>query len=101
MKLVIKHIVIVDPNHGVANKFKFGELSNIFLSDDNEVGKSSLLKSIYYTLGGDVKSFTAGWDFQSYIFQVECDINGQQVIVQRFNKVFFDEKRRTYLFFCK
>lgn len=88
MKLVIKHIMIIDPEHEVANKFKFGKLSNIFLSDDNEVGKSSLLKSIYYTLGGNVKSFTAGWDFQNYIFQIECDIDGQSVIIQRFNKVF-------------
>ncbi|MTV82136.1 hypothetical protein [Secundilactobacillus folii] len=88
MKLVIKHIVIINSEHVLANKFEFGELSNIFLSDDNEVDKSSLLKSICFTLGGDDRPFTSGWDYQHHVFQIERDIHGQSLTIQRFNKVF-------------
>ena len=87
-KLTINSITIVDYENQLANKFEFGPDSNLITSEDNGVGKSSLLKSIYYSLGASIKSFPKGWDYKKYIFQLDCGVDGNNVVIQRFNKVF-------------
>lgn len=87
-KLTINSITIVDYQNQRANKFEFSPGSNLVISEDNGVGKSSLLKSIYYTLGASIKSFSKGWKYKEYIFQLDCTIDEKNVIIQRFNQVF-------------
>lgn len=87
-KLTINSITIVDYENQLANKFEFGPDSNLITSEDNGVGKSSLLKSIYYSLGASIKSFPKGWDYKKYIFQLDCGVDGNNAVIQRFNKVF-------------
>ncbi|GAF42041.1 hypothetical protein FC83_GL000298 [Agrilactobacillus composti DSM 18527 = JCM 14202] len=88
MRLFVKSILIVDPERKEANKYIFGEHSNLIMSEGNEIGKSSLIKSIYYTLGAPIKSFPKGWDYTNFIFQIQCDIDGRALTIQRFNQVF-------------
>lgn len=56
--MIIKRFVIVDLNNGLANEFNFSPNSNVIFSRNGTVGKSSLLKSIYYCLGMNIKNFT-------------------------------------------
>lgn len=93
-RLVIKSIVIVDQINERANKFNFSDKSNIITSQENEVGKSSLLKSIYYTLGAQIKTFPNGWKYKDYIFQLTCKIDEKEIIIQRYNKVFLVEENK-------
>ncbi|UTC12457.1 endonuclease [Latilactobacillus curvatus] len=93
-RLVIKSIVIVDHLNKLANKFNFSEKSNIITSQENEVGKSSLLKSIYYTLGAQIKTFPNGWKYKNYIFQLTCKIDEREMIIQRYNKVFLVKENK-------
>lgn len=58
----IKKILIVDHNEGEAGEYIFSPNANLLVSKDNSQGKSSLLKSMYYALGLDIKRFPAKWN---------------------------------------
>ncbi|MEY8371565.1 endonuclease [Aerococcaceae bacterium 50-4] len=87
-KLVIDNFIIVDVQNKLANRFKFSKGANLITSKENEAGKSSILKSIYYTLGASISTFPNGWDYKKYVFQLSCCINEEKVIIQRFDKIF-------------
>lgn len=88
MKLVIKEIIIFDYNNQKANLFSFQPGSNLITSNSNEAGKSSLIKSIYYTLGARVSTFPTGWEYKKYIFQIKIFINDKEVIIKRQDEIF-------------
>ena len=54
MKLVVESITIVDLNNKEAKKVDFISGKNLLYSARNHVGKSIIMKSIYYTLGAEV-----------------------------------------------
>lgn len=94
-KLIIKEIIILDYNNKKANRFSFQAGSNLITSDSNEVGKSSLIKSIYYTLGANVSTFPTGWQYQRYIFQIKILIDIKELTIKRQDKIFtvqYDDK---------
>lgn len=75
--MIIKRFVIVDLNNGLANEFNFSPNSNVIFSRNGTVGKSSLLKSIYYCLGMDIKNFTKTWNYNQMIFKIYFSHNNQ------------------------
>lgn len=87
-ELIIKELMILDYNNQKANRFEFSSGSNLIISDSNEAGKSSLIKSIYYTLGASVSTFPTGWRYRQYIFQIIVLINQKQITIKRQDKVF-------------
>lgn len=86
-KLVIKSLLIVDYENKKANKFRFSDSANLIVSSTNGEGKSSLVKSIYYALGANLKSFPKGWNNSDYIFQLEVSIDDKDFLIKRHNKV--------------
>lgn len=86
-QLIIRKISIVDYKIKVANSFEFSGGSNLIVSERNEQGKSSLVKSIYYGLGCNLTSFPKDWEPQKYIIQLYVLINGESYIIKRHNKV--------------
>lgn len=52
MNLIITSITIVDLTNKEAKRIHFSEGKNLLTSDRNHLGKSVIMKSIYYTLGG-------------------------------------------------
>lgn len=98
-ELIIKEIIILDYSNQKANKFHFGSRSNLIISNLNEAGKSSLIKSIYYALGANVSTFPVGWEYKKYIFQVKALINKIEIIIKRQDKIFtiqYNEKKEIY-----
>lgn len=86
-KMTIKSLLIVDYENEKANKFVFSDSANLIVSSTNGEGKSSLVKSIYYALGANLKSFPKGWNADNFIFQLEVFIDGNEFLIKRHNKV--------------
>lgn len=86
-KLYFKSILISDVQKHKAHFQEFIEGFNVVTSMDNHVGKSSLLKSLYYTLGAEV-GYDDIWDKNSKLYVVTFCINGQDYRIVRFQKSF-------------
>jgi|GEM_PF-940562 conserved hypothetical protein len=86
-KLIINSILVVDYRSEKANKFSFSDSANLLVSSTNGEGKSSLVKSIYYALGINLKSFPKNWEADNYIFQLEISIDNKKFLIKRHNKV--------------
>lgn len=97
-EMYFKSILIADIEKHTA---KFQELKkgiNVITSTDNHVGKSSLLKSLYYALGAEVEYDTV-WDANTKLYIVKVSINEKDYTVARFQKNFavFDEEKLVLL----
>lgn len=86
-RMTIKSLLIADYENEKANKFVFSDSANLIVSSTNGEGKSSLVKSIYYSLGANLKSFPKGWNADNFIFQLEVFIDGNEFLIKRHNKV--------------
>ena len=69
---------------------------NVVTSIDNHVGKSSLLKSLYYTLGAKV-DFDSVWDRRSKLYVVTLSVDETEYCIARFMKRFAVFKGKTLL----
>ena len=85
--MTIKSLLIADYENEKANKFVFSDSANLIVSSTNGEGKSSLVKSIYYALGANLKSFPKDWNADNFIFQLEVFIDGNEFLIKRHNKV--------------
>lgn len=86
-ELYFKSILISDVQMHKARFQEFSKGFNVITSKDNHVGKSSLLKSLYYTLGAEVE-YDAIWDKNSKLYVVDICVNGQDFRIVRFQKSF-------------
>ncbi len=86
-EMYFKSILISDVQKHKAYFQRFSKGFNVITSIDNHVGKSSLLKSLYYTLGAEVE-YDAIWDKNSKLYEVNICVNGQDYRVARFQKNF-------------
>ncbi|MCR5301067.1 MAG: hypothetical protein K6E49_01350 [Lachnospiraceae bacterium] len=83
--MFFKNILIADVQKRTARFVSFKKGLNIVTSMDNHVGKSSVIKSLYNTLGADVK-YDAKWDKDSKLSAVTLDVDGIEYRVVRFIK---------------
>ena len=67
--MILTKLVILDRNKEEANSFTFSDKSNIITSEDSNVGKSCLLKSIYYALGFPIKTIQENWILKNKLFK--------------------------------
>ena len=71
-----------------ANKFEFSEKSNLIISRKERGRESSLIKSIQYCLGSNLKAFPKGWDYKKIMFlQLEIVIDKNKILIQRYNNI--------------
>lgn len=69
--MLIESLTILDYSEKKGTRFDFSNGTNLIVSNGNKKGKSSLLKSIYYALGFDIKHFPSGWNEKNKVFQLE------------------------------
>lgn len=86
-KMYFKDILICDVQDHTACFHEFTEGFNVITSQDNHVGKSSLLKSLYYTLGAEVE-FDPVWNKNTKLYVVTICANGNHYKIARFQKSF-------------
>ena len=70
-----QNILIADISKKVAKWQQFTKGLNVVTGIDNHVGKSSLLKSLFYALGADV-AFDSAWDQNSKLYVATINVNG-------------------------
>ena len=85
--MYFKNILIADIQNKTARFVSFKKGLNVITSSENHVGKSSIIKSLYYTLGAEVK-FDNRWNKNSKITVVTIDVDGLEYRVVRFIKKF-------------
>lgn len=68
-EMYFRSILIADVYKHTARLQKFEKGINIITSTDNHVGKSSLVKSLYYALGAEVE-YDEVWDVSTKLFVV-------------------------------
>ncbi|WP_088816358.1 MULTISPECIES: hypothetical protein [Listeria] len=81
--MIFNSFSILDFKNKEAKTFDFNDTTNLIVSDGNHQGKSSLLKSMYYTLGFDVRQFPSGWNIDDLYFQLEIRIEDSTFTISR------------------
>lgn len=82
--MIIKKIIIVDSNYQEANTFDFSPKANVITAQKNTQGKSCLLKSIYFALGLDIKTFKEDWQPTKKMFKVFYEHNDKKGTIIRY-----------------
>ena len=95
-EVYFKQIMIADLQNKTARVQPFEKGLNVVTSIDNHVGKSSLLKSLYYTLGAEV-DFDSVWDRQSKLYVVTLSVDETEYCIARFIKRFAVFEGKTLL----
>lgn len=80
-----KDVSIISPSSRKGFHFKFSPHLNV-IHGENDTGKSSLIKSLYYTLGGDLRLDT-DWKKDNIITKVSIIINDIEYTFTRQNKL--------------
>ncbi|WP_313069752.1 hypothetical protein [Lacrimispora sp.] len=75
--MIIESLKIIDYKEKTAANYNFSDGTNLIVSDGNKKGKSSLLKSIYYTLGFDIRQFPSGWNIGDKVFQLKVKFENE------------------------
>ncbi|MFL0086957.1 hypothetical protein R5N98_06855 [Tenacibaculum maritimum] len=94
-RLVFEEIMILSHGEKKAIKIKFNPKRTV-IKGNNQVGKSSLMKSIYYTLGASPSVINKNWLNAEPITFLKMKIDDVQVSVLRFDKkrfIIVDEKK--------
>lgn len=86
-EMFFQSILIADIQNHTARRQHFSKGFNVVTSADNHVGKSSLLKSLYYTLGAEV-GFDSVWDRNSKLYVVTVCVDEEIYHVARYMKRF-------------
>lgn len=87
--MIIERLIILDYENELANEFHFSNNVNIITSDGTTVGKSSLIKSLYFALGFEIKQFPHGWNFKTMRFRLDVSIEGSTYYIIRDNSLFY------------
>ncbi len=92
--MILKKLIILDYSNEKAEAFEFSETSNIICSDSSTTGKSCLIKSIFYTLGFDVKTFPSGWPYKNMLFKLLYTNGSKRGYIIRKNDLFFVDNNK-------
>lgn len=83
--MYFKDILITDILDKTAFYTTFQPGVNVVTSSENHVGKSSILKSLYYALGAEVR-FDDRWDKNVKLIVVTFAVDGEEYRVARYLK---------------
>ncbi len=81
--MILTKLVILDRFDNEANVFVFSNKANIITSDNSYVGKSCLLKSIYYAMGFPIRVIQNGWSLKNKLFKLFYIHNNKEGFIIR------------------
>ncbi len=85
-KVVFKELWLLSKKEETARKISFNPSTTVILGV-NDTGKSSLIKSIYYTLGADIH-FDKGWEDANVISLLRFSIGNTEYLILRYQRLF-------------
>lgn len=85
--MIFKSILIADVQKHTAHFIPFQKGLNVITSVENHVGKSSVIKSLYHTLGAEIH-FDASWGKDTKLTVVTIEVDDTEYQVIRFIKKF-------------
>ena len=86
--MIINSFSIIDFKNKEAQNFEFKTGTNLIVSKENTQGKSSLLKSMYFALGFDVRQFPSNWNVNDMYFQIEVKMKNITYTITRQKDIF-------------
>lgn len=86
--MIINSFSIIDFKNKEAQNFEFKTGPNLIVSKGNTQGKSSLLKSMYFALGFDIRQFPSNWNVNDMYFQIEVKLKNITYIITRQKDIF-------------
>lgn len=92
-----KELFIIDIKNKIANKTVFEEKINVITSKDNHVGKSTILKSLYYTLGAEVR-FGDRLNIKELMHILKFSINDKDLYIIRKNNNYLLQDANSKIF---
>lgn len=95
--MIIENIIIHDYINNKINKFIFDSGVNLFVSKSSTIGKSSLMKSIYYTLGYSIKTWPSEWNVKDMVFQLNIMVNEEKHSITRHKDLFYIDGKENIL----
>lgn len=95
--MIIENIIIHDYINNRINKFFFDSGVNLFVSKSNTIGKSSLMKSIYHTMGYSIKIWPSEWNVKDMVFQLNIMINNEKHSITRHKDLFYIDGKENIL----
>ncbi|PGX56986.1 hypothetical protein COE29_15895, partial [Bacillus cereus] len=95
--MIIESIIIYDYINQRIKKFNLDPRTNIFVSELNTVGKSSLIKSIYHCLGYSIKIWPSNWNINNMVFQLEVTNGDRKHLITRHKNLFYIDDRKEIL----
>lgn len=96
--MLFKKLFILDFEKKVSKTVSFTEGINIITSKDNQLGKSTIMKSMYYCLGGEV-FFADRLNLKTKMHFLELEIKGESYVFIRHNKtIIVKEKLNVHKF---
>ena len=87
-RLVFEEIQVLSFREKKAIKVQFNPKRTI-IKGSNQVGKSSLMKSIYYTLGANPSVINDNWLKAEPITYLKFKVDEKRLSVMRYNKIVF------------
>lgn len=87
MDLIIDYITIVDIKNKEAKRIEFSDGKNFLTSKSNHLGKSFIMKSIYYSLGAEVY-YPITIDTKNLITYLDFHIEEEKFRVVRYSRYF-------------
>jgi ferredoxin-like protein FixX len=91
--VTFRNILIVDTAKYTAKYVQFQKGLNVITSSENHVGKSSLAKSLYYTLGAEI-DYDPHWDKNNklYCLNFSVDDKSYKIVRQKKNFLLFKDE---------
>jgi hypothetical protein len=86
--LIIESILLADLNNKKARKIEFSPGKNFLTSTHNHLGKSSILKSLYHTLGAEA-IFSESWKQLGIFYCLNFSIDKQHYLITRYKEKYF------------
>ncbi len=80
--VIFQSILIVDIDKKKARYVSFQSGLNVITSSENHVGKSSLTKSLYFTLGAEI-DYDPHWDKKTKLYCLEFLVDGKPFTIVR------------------
>lgn len=99
--LQFQRLVLLSDSKKSANQFEFPKRFNLVTGKDNSIGKSTLVKSLYWAIGCDPK-FDKEWKSNDVKTILYFKINQQEYVVSRYvDGIYFGKKDTPLQFYSK